>query len=115
MVKAIYPSDLLKKQWELIDPFMPDPEHFGRPIEVDFHNVVNAIMYVTRTGCQWRYLPKSYPPKSTVHGYFMKWQEDGTWDRIHDTLFAKVRVKAGRKAAPTAGIIDSQTSKTTEQ
>ena len=73
MVKVIYPSDLTEKQMKLIEPFMAQPSRFGRPIEVDFHNIVNGVMYLTRTGCQWKYLPKNYPPKSTVHGYFMKW------------------------------------------
>lgn len=115
MVKQIYPSDLSIKQFKLIDHLMPKASRVGRPHKVNFHNVINAIFYLNRTGCQWHYLPKNYPPKSTVHGYYMKWQQDSTWDKIHDTLFVKVREESGRNAVPTAGIIDSQTTKTTEQ
>jgi putative transposase len=115
MSKATYPSDLTENQWRLIEPFMPLPKSTGRPREVDFHKVVNAIMYVDRTGCPWNYLPRNYPAKSTTHGYFIQWQKDKTWDKIHDTLFSIVRIKAERNPVPSAAIIDSQTVKTTEQ
>jgi len=108
----IYPSDTTKNQWEHIkDAFVA--QQFGRPREVDLQAVVNAILYVTMTGCQWRYLPKEYPPWQNVYYYFRKWQQDGTWHRIHERLRGQVRQKAGRHKHPTAGCLDSQSVKTT--
>jgi putative transposase len=110
-----YPSDLADEQWHLIEEFLPKPKSRGRPRTTDMRSVINAILYISRTGCQWEFIPNVYPPKSTVYDYFRSMQEDGTWDKIHNTLREAVRVKSGRNATPTAVIIDSQTVKTTEQ
>ena len=112
MKAQTYPSDTTKSQWEHIkDEFVAHRR--GRPREVDLQAVVNAILYMTMTGCQWRYLPKEYPPWQNVYYYFGKWQGDGTWQRIHERLRCHVRHKAGRHKAgrhkhPTAGCLDSQ-------
>ena len=112
---STYPSDLTAEQYELIKPIIPSPKKRGRPRITIIMQVINAILFIVRTGCQWRYLPKTYPPWSTVYRYFKSWKLDGTWNSIHDFLFMKVRVKAGREPTPTLGIIDSKTVKTTEQ
>lgn len=108
-----YPSDLTDSQWNLIKDFFPAPKSTGRPREVDFRQVVNAILYLVFTGCQWRFLPKDYPKWQTVYYYFRLWQASHLWKRIHDTLRAKLREKLGRHKHPTAGSIDSQSVKTT--
>ena len=108
-----YPSDLTDSQWNLIKDFFPAPKSTGRPREVDFRQVVNAILYLVFTGCQWRFLPKDYPKWQTVYYYFRLWQASHLWKRIHDTLRAKLREKMGRHKHPTAGSIDSQSVKTT--
>jgi len=110
-----YPSDLTNEQWEILRPLIPSAKHGGRPRKTDMRAVVNAIFYLLRTGCQWDALPKTYPPRSTVHDYFSTWRKDGTLDAIHDALRDKVRRKAGKDPQPTAAIIDSQSSKTTEK
>jgi transposase len=109
-----YASDATKAEWALIDPFMPEALPIGRPREVDLRHVVNAIFYMASTGCQWRQLPKEFPPYSTVQGYFYRWAKDGTWMRINHALVTAAREKAGREASPSAGVIDSQSVKTTE-
>ena len=112
MQAQIYPSDTTESQWEHIkDAFVAQQR--GRPREVDLQAVVNAILYLTMTGCQWRYLPKEYPPWQNVYYYFRKWHKDGTWHRIHQRLRGQVRQKAGRHKHPTAGCLDSQSVKTT--
>jgi putative transposase len=93
---------------------MPKRSRLGRPRTVDLRAVVNAILYILATGCQWRALPKDLPRRSTVQGYFYRWRDDGTWARINDDLVARVRQAEGRKAVPSAAIIDSQSVKTTE-
>jgi putative transposase len=110
-----YPSDLTEEQWQLIEPLLPDEKARGRHRSTDLRLVVEALLYMSRTACQWRYLPEKYPPRSTVFDYFTAWKKDGTWDRILNTLREQVRIKAGRNATPSAAIIDSQTVKTTEQ
>jgi putative transposase len=109
-----YASDLMDREWHVIAPFMPEPTHLGRPRKVDLREVVNAILYILATGCQWRALPKDFPPRSTVQGYFYRWRDDGTWRWINDTLVKLVRQAVGRKPTASAGIIDSQSVKTTE-
>ena len=110
-----YPSDLSDAEWELIAPMIPPAKRGGRRRTVDMREVLNAILYVLETGCQWRALPKDFPPKSTVHAYLDLWEWDGTLARIHHALFVRVREEEGREASPTAAIIDSQSVKGAEK
>ncbi len=109
-----YASDLTDAEWALIEPSMPKVNRIGRPRETDLRAVVNAILYMASTGCQWRQLPKEFPPYSTVQEYFYRWSHDRTWARINHALVMAARERAGREASPTAGVIDSQSVKTTE-
>ena len=106
-----YPSDLTDAEWALLEPHIPPAKHGGRKREVDVREVMNGLLYVLETGCPWRHLPKDFPPKSTVHGYFDLWSWDGTLDHIHDVLYVALREHEGREASPTAAIIDSQSAK----
>jgi putative transposase len=108
-----YPSDLTDEQWALIEPLIPGTSG-GRPRKTSMRDVLDAIFYVNRSGCQWRFLPKDFPPKSTVWEYFGRWRRDGTLASIHDTLREKVRRAEGRKATPSAASIDSQSVPATE-
>jgi putative transposase len=99
-----YPSDVTDEEWELIKPQIAPAKRGGRKREVNEREIVNAIMYVLSTGCQWRALPKDFPPKSTVWHYLDLWSYDGTLDRIHHELYVKCREKGGRQASPTAAI-----------
>jgi putative transposase len=109
-----YPSDLTDEQWALLEPLLPsEVEGLGRPREVDFRDVINAILYLNRSGCQWDMLPHDLPAKSTVDDYFAQWRNDGTWQRMMDALRVQVRVAAGREPTPSAASIDSQSVKTT--
>lgn len=109
-----YATDLKDEEWALIAPFMPPRRRIGRPREVDLREVVNAILYLASTGCQWRLLPKDFPPVSTVQRYFYDWRNGGLWREISNALVMRAREMAGREASPTAGVIDSQSVKTTE-
>jgi len=109
-----YASDQTDAEWRLIAPFMPEPSPVGRPRTTDLRNVVDALLYMASTGCQWRQLPKDFPPYSTVQGYFYRWAQDGTLARINHVLVMAAREAEGRQASPTAGVIDSQSVKTTE-
>lgn len=109
-----YPSDLTDEQWALLEPLVPHEEaKTGRPREVDYREVINAILYLNRSGCQWDMLPHDLPPKSTVYDYFAKWRDNGTWQRMMDELRTQVRVAAGREPTPSAASVDSQSVKTT--
>jgi len=110
-----YPSDLTDDEWSYIAPIIPPAKQGGRRREVDVREVVNGIMYILSTGCQWRYIPKDLPPKSTIHRYFDLWNYDGTLERIHHTLYVKCREMMGREASPTACVIDSQSVKSAEK
>jgi putative transposase len=108
-----YPTDLKYTERMLIADFFPNT-HMGRPRKWELWQIINAILYVVRTGCQWRMLPKDLPPWQTVYGYFRRWKKQGLWERINEALVKKVRVKAGRTVEPSAAIIDSQSVKTSE-
>jgi putative transposase len=115
MARMAYPSDLTDAQWRLIERRIPPARPGGRHRSVNMREVVNGIMYLARTGCSWRQLPHDFPPWGTVHYYYRCFRLDGSWQKIHDALRAKVRVADGRKISPSAAIIDSQTVKTTEK
>jgi transposase len=109
-----YASDLTDAEWALIEPLMPPPLTTGRPRKTKLRDVVEAILYMASTGCQWRAIPKEFPPYSTVQGYFYAWSHDGLLADINHMLVGAMRAKVGRHASPTAGVIDSQSVKTTE-
>lgn len=115
MSYQLYPSDLADREWNHLVSMIPSPKIGGRPRSTDMRLVVNAIFYVVRTGIAWRYLPREYPPWQTIYGYFRQWRLDGTWERIHEKLRGDVRVADGRERQPSAGILDSQSVKTTER
>ena len=102
------------EEWRLLEPLLPPAREGGRPRRTDLRRVVNALLYILTTGCQWRALPRSFPPRSTVQGYFYGWRDDGTWHWINRMLVRRAREASGRNANPSAGIIDSQSVKTTE-
>ncbi len=107
-----YSTDLTDKQWAIIEPLIPPAKEGGRPRDTDMREVVNALIYISRTGCQWELLPNDFPPKSTVFEYYAQWATDGTLDEIMRLLREEVRVKAGRNKRPSATIVDSQSVKT---
>ena len=109
-----YASDMSDAEWALIAPLMPPPKTTGRPRTTCLRDVFDAILYIATTGCQWRMLPNDFPPVSTVRSYFYAWRDDGLLDEMNRKLVAAARLAEGRKAQPTAGIIDSQSVKTTE-
>jgi putative transposase len=109
-----YGTDLTDEQWAIVDRELPPAPGGGRERTVDLRQVVNAILYRLRTGCSWEMLPNDFPPKSTVYEYFARWRNHGTWQRLHDALRTAVRKQNGREATASAGIIDSQSAKTTE-
>jgi putative transposase len=110
-----YPTDLTDHEWTLIEPYVPTAKPGGRAATYPKREILNAIGYVARTGCAWRLLPHDFPPWPIVYHYFRRWRDDGTWKLIHDLLRGDVRVAAGRHRQPSAGIIDSQSVKTTEK
>ena len=110
-----YPSDLTDEEWGLLGPLIPPAKRGGNKRTVDVRAVVNGVMYVLSTGCQWAALPKDLPPRSTVNDYFKRWDWDGTLERIHHVLYVACREIAGRQASPTVAIIDSQSVKSTEK
>lgn len=109
-----YASDLTDAEWTLIEPYLPSPRRLGRPRTTVMREVVNAILYVLRVGCPWRMLARDFPPRATVQRYFYAWRDDGTWHRINHHLLMAAREAEGREASPSAGVIDSQSVKTTE-
>ncbi len=116
MARKPYPTDLTNAQWSRIAPLIPPARPGGRRRTVNVREVINAILYFVRTGCQWRNLPHEFPPWGTVHYYYRRWRLDGTWEEVHGTLREQVRSeKEGREATPSAAIIDSQSVKTTEK
>ena len=109
-----YASDLTDAEWALIEPFLPCPAKVGRPRKTDPRRLVEAMLYMASTGCQWRAIPKEFPPYSTVQGYFYAWSHQGLLAQINHMLVMALREKQGRQASPSAGVIDSQSVKTTE-
>jgi putative transposase len=110
-----YPSDLKDQEWEIAQQVIPPPKPGGRPREGDMREVLNAIFYVLKSGCQWDMLPHDFPPKGTVYHYFNTWRKDGTWAALNDQLREQLREELGREATPSAASIDSQSVKTTEK
>ena len=110
-----YPSDLTDEEWALVKAQIPRAKRGGNKRTVDEREVMNGLMYVLSTGCQWRAMPKDLPPRSTVNHYFCRWQHDGTLDRLHYALYVLCREQAERQASPTAAIIDSQSVKSAEK
>src|ERR1700685_808880 len=112
----VYPSDLSDLEWEKIESlFKVDYTKGGRPPKYNKREILNAVFYVAKTGCQWRFLPKTYPPWKTVYTYFRKWQMNDIFERLNHRLRKAVRLLAGRDEEPSAAIIDSQSVKTAEK
>jgi putative transposase len=116
-VRKSYPSDLSDARWAILEPLIPPAKGGGRPREVDMREIVNAMLFLNRSGCQWDMLPHDLPPKSSVYVYFAQWREDGTWQRLVDALRTEVRteVEKNREPTPSAACIDSQTVKSAGQ
>jgi putative transposase len=111
-----FPSNLTDAQWGVLEALIPPASPGGRPRETDMRSAMNAIFYLLRTGCPWRYLPRDgFPPRSTVYNIFRKFQKDGSWEAIWSALYVMLREQEGREASPTAGVIDSQTLKSAEK
>jgi putative transposase len=110
----VYPTDLTDEQWVMLEALLRKPRGPGHPQTYSLRLIVNALLYLTRTGCQWRMLPRDYPGWTTVRYHFDQWRRDGTWERINTALREQVRQQAGRAPQPSAAIIDSQTAETSE-
>jgi transposase len=110
-----YPSDLTDDEWKLVEPLIPPAKRGGDKRTVNLREVVNGLMYILSTGCQWRAIPKDLPPRSTLYDYFDLWSWDGTLDAIHHDLYVRCRAAVSRAASPTAAVIDSQSVKSAEK
>ena len=115
MPRETYQTDLSTSEWNILKPYLPPPSKLGRPRTFSFRLIINAIFYVVKTGCQWRLLPHDFPKWNLVCHYFRTWKNNGLWEEINDALREQVRIKAGRDRQPSAAIIDSQTTKSTEE
>ena len=113
--KRRYPTDLTDDEWALIERLIPPAKRGGNKRTVNMREVVNGLMYILGTGCQWAATPKDLAPRSTVHDYFARWNWDGTLGRLHHVLYVQCRERAGREASPSVGIIDSQSVKSAEK
>lgn len=109
----LYPTDLSNAEWAILSPLLPPPRQRGRPLKWSVRLLLDGVFYVLRSGCQWRLLPREYPPWQTVYHHFRRWQRDGTWEWLNAILRGQERLRQGRQAQPTASIIDSQSVKTT--
>ncbi len=114
-VSATYPAERSDREWAILAPLLPSAKLGGRPRSVNLRVILDGIFYVPRSGCQWRMLPRSYGPWSTVYAYFRRWRLSGTWKQIHTTLRERVRQRGGREPTPSAAILDSQSVKTSER
>jgi transposase len=115
-VNGRYPTDMTDAEWAVLKPLIPAAKHGGRPRKTDMRAAINAILYLLRTGCPWRYLPRDgFPPRSTVYNIFRNFQKDGVWDAIWDKLRMELRENMEREASPTAAVIDSQSLKSAEK
>src|SRR3990170_312856 len=113
---AGFPSDLTDAEWARLEPLIPAASPGGRPRKTDMRAAMDAILYLLRTGCPWRYLPRDgFPPRSTVYNIFSKFQRDGTWEMIWAELHMALRERLGREASPSAAVLDSQTIKSAEK
>lgn len=110
-----YPSDLTDVEWAILGPLVPMAKPGGRKEEHPKREIVNAMLYLLRSGCQWRMLPHDLPPWQTAYNYYLEWRNNGLWERINQIFRERVRMKAGRQATPSAAIVDSQSAKTTEK
>ena len=110
-----YTHDLTDAEWAELAPLIPPAKTGGNKRTVNIREIVNGIMYITGTGCQWSDIPKDLPPKSTIHDYLDRWNDDGTFEHIHHILYMRCREQAGREASPTAAVIDSQSVKSAEK
>jgi putative transposase len=110
-----YPSDMTDDEWAILEPLIPAAKPGGRHRSANMREVVNGIFYVLRGGIPWRFLPKEFPPWKTVYHYFRLWRLDGTWEMLNPKLRERVRSQSGREATPSAGVMDSQSAKTTER
>lgn len=115
MSRRAYPTDLTDAQWAILEPLVPPPKPGGRPPRHHRRELVNAMLYILRSGEAWRLMPHDLPPWQTVYHYFRLWRLDGTWERIHTALRDQVRQRQGRAPQPRGAILDSQSAKTTEK
>jgi putative transposase len=115
MTRQSYPTDLTNAEWDSLEPYMPADKVLGRKRTIDLREILNAVYYLIRTGCQWRMLPHDFPAWQTVYYYFSRWRKDGLWIKINTDFRQELRLASGREAEPSAGAIDSQSVKTTEE
>ena len=106
-----YPTDLSDAEWNYIEPHLPAPKGHGRPRTHDLREILNAVFYLLKSGCQWRLLPHDFPRWPTVYRYFRKWRIDGTWERINRAIRERLRVRLKRDPQPSAGVVDSPVGK----
>ena len=115
MTSPRYPSDLTDEEWAILAPLIPPAKPGGHPRCVDMRQILNALFYQQRTGCQWRALPHEYPPWPTVWTYFWQWRKTGKWEALPTQLREALRLRMGRETTPSAAIIDRQSVKTTQK
>jgi putative transposase len=112
-MRKSYPTNLTDAEWHYLKSYLPSPKRRGRPRIHDFREILDAVFYVLRSGCAWRLLPRDFPPWESVYHYFRRWSLDGTWERLNHTIRESLRTRLGRNPQPSAGIVDSQSAKTT--